>query len=735
MAFSELDKKLIEQIKIFRAEGWTTAAIAKELKVSTSKIERLVAAANLPSVLPQKISAERLALLNTAAKKYNYASWEVVPVGPDRDRVAGEATRRAAGKAVGKGRPGVPRTAAEKAAIAHEHWTKTKPKAEVSKIMSGEGYKAYRLRQLADQINILKAVQSGKYTTADQIRKAVGLSKEVFDKKVDRLFGNVYTQIGNMNTKKVRAYVTEEFLPKDLNKLEKIRDQLGKIKGFQSTEQRSILKQIEEAYGQKGVTPNRKAFDVSRKKVADFRKVKDAINRKYPTINLELDHPLNYKTIKGLGKTGEKFLYVTPLDSNINRGFKEVLGNRYATAVKAGDRQLMLQIENLAKDLGTTVGKVRGTRVAEYGTTLLRESDLGGEIISSLRQQNVIADKIAEMTKSGELKTRMTEIGVKTPRAYNIGKVSSEAIEGIKKIIKQLSEKKQIELCSVLSRGGLPGNCAAAIDANPVKTAEIFSKAEATTGTMAKLKNASRGFLSLLGRGGAKVAPYAALAAAGAAAEPLVKQFVIDDPNTYLTNENQQKGMLLSLLEREPPKVDDEILKWQNPALAGATAAGAIPGAGTVYKARRSGVPLDKSIGPLKEVGKTRSALGISGVLGKALGASFSPLAVAATLPISVAAEREGGTEWGDIATDPSHWMGPAFAASGAEMASKGIKNPLLLKALRLGMSPRALMLGSRFLGLPGLALTAGMWGYDKWKKSKDDDEFKVRRYRDDDED
>ena len=59
----------------------------------------------------------------------------------------------------------------------------------------------------------------------------------------------------------------------------------------------------------------------------------------------------------------------------------------------------------------------------------------------------------------------------------------------------------------------------------------------------------------------------------------------------------------------------------------------------------------------------------------------------------------------------------------------------MLLRALRLGMSSRALMLGSRFLGLPGLALTAGMWGYDKWKKSKEDDEFKVRRYRDDDED
>ena len=283
--------------------------------------------------------------------------------------------------------------------------------------------------------------------------------------------------------------------------------------------------------------------------------------------------------------------------------------------------------------------------------------------------------------------------------------------------------------------GSSVAGCVETIKRDPVGSANKIATLEGTTGAIGRVKNAATGFLSMLGRGGAKVAPYAALAAVGAVAEPLVKQFVIDDPNTYLTNANQQKGMLLSLLEREPPKVDEEILKYAIPTGAAATLAGAVPGAGEVYKARRSGVPLDKSIGPLKEVGKTRAALGITGVAGKALGATFSPLAVAATLPFNVAAQRSAGTDYSDIATDPATWIGPAFASRGAEMASKGIQNPLLLKALRLGMSPRALMLGSRFLGLPGLALTGGMWAYDKWKKKDSDDEFKVRRYRDDEED
>ena len=44
---------------------------------------------------------------------------------------------------------------------------------------------------------------------------------------------------------------------------------------------------------------------------------------------------------------------------------------------------------------------------------------------------------------------------------------------------------------------------------------------------------------------------------------PLVKQFRNDDPTTYLTDEDQMKGMLIATLEEEPVAVDEEILKWQ----------------------------------------------------------------------------------------------------------------------------------------------------------------------------
>jgi hypothetical protein len=256
-----------------------------------------------------------------------------------------------------------------------------------------------------------------------------------------------------------------------------------------------------------------------------------------------------------------------------------------------------------------------------------------------------------------------------------------------------------------------------AFNKNPVKVTQEISALPANK-TINSLKTAAGGFLKMLGRGGVKAAPYAALAAVGAGIEPLVKQFRIDDPTTYLTDESQMKGMLLATIEGETPKVDEEILKWQYPGMAAATAAGAIPGAGAVYKARQGLPPTKDFIGPMKKgVGKTRAALGIKGVLGKALGASFSPLATLATLPVHVAAQRAGGADYGDIATDPTNWMGPAFASTGAEMATRGMKSgSRIANAIRLGFSPRTLSMFTRRFGLPGLAVSAGLWGYDKWK-------------------
>ena len=488
----------------------------------------------------------------------------------------------------------------------------------------------------------------------------------------------------------------------------------------------------------------------TQKELIDLKK---QLNNNYKSAVNLIENPKELK--KFLSKFPDEFK-VDKIDFNFFKGQENRIPKIDINIPEVGKS---FKSSDLFADMSKVDSNYQIGRVAEINPNAKTLKDLS-KMEQLIFKENVINQNISNLEhfykKAGYTTGEVTELTdtllTGGERSKGIRSVSAglKPMGGMLETLKNMFNSKNITIpqknkiavalnCLNAAEGGRIGYALGSPTIRCVNTKLIeqpvqSSMALRTTEGIGKMRGAATNFLKLLGRGGLKAAPLAALAAVGAAAEPLVKQFVADDPNTYLTNENQQKGMLLSLLEREPPKVDEEILKYTVPTGAAATLAGAVPGAGELYKQRRAIRP-DKLIGPMqKGVGPTRAALGISGVLGKAVGATFSPLAVAATLPLSVAAQRSGGTDYGDIATDPMNWVGPAFASSGAEIASKGIKNPMLLRALRLGMSPRALMLGSRFLGLPGLALTAGMWGYDKWKKSKDDDEFKVRRYRDDDE-
>ena len=107
----------------------------------------------------------------------------------------------------------------------------------------------------------------------------------------------------------------------------------------------------------------------------------------------------------------------------------------------------------------------------------------------------------------------------------------------------------------------------------------------------------------------------------------------------------------------------------------GATAA-AIPGSGALYKFRRglSETKIPKA-GPVSEAGLTagdylskHAGKGYgkiragAGVGLKALSGMFTPAGLLATEPLRIAQKRREGESWGDIATSPMTWMGPAFA-------------------------------------------------------------------------
>ena len=88
--------------------------------------------------------------------------------------------------------------------------------------------------------------------------------------------------------------------------------------------------------------------------------------------------------------------------------------------------------------------------------------------------------------------------------------------------------------------------------------------------------------------------------------------------------------------------------------------------------------------------------------------------------PLRIAQMRREGESWGEVAKSPTLWMGPAFADTMTKMATAGMKgSPRLAKALSLGMSRPMLKTISRRFGMPGLALSLGLSGYDKYQDWK----------------
>jgi hypothetical protein len=278
-------------------------------------------------------------------------------------------------------------------------------------------------------------------------------------------------------------------------------------------------------------------------------------------------------------------------------------------------------------------------------------------------------------------------------------KLFEENRKNVFKAANKLSKKEQLAVCSLLSRGGLPGDCAAAVNKDPVKAAEIFQQSDSTSTAMTKLKQASNGFLNFVK--GPGVRTFGIAGAVGAVGAQVVKEFRNDDPTSYLSNEDQQKSMLVDMAT-QPVSVDMDrpaILDYQLPTL-GATVAGATAlGAPSTIKASRS-----RALGVEKK-GLTRTG---ARVLGRGLGIAATPGALLPFAAADLAGQIAEGDSAVDIATDPINYIAPIFADQ-TDKITRGL-NPTLRKLSRLNLGKAALRGISRG-GIAGLGLSLGIEG------------------------
>jgi len=229
-----------------------------------------------------------------------------------------------------------------------------------------------------------------------------------------------------------------------------------------------------------------------------------------------------------------------------------------------------------------------------------------------------------------------------------------------------------------------------AIEKNPQKLMQDASK-------IGKFKTAALGFLKSPG-----FKTFGAGAAVGTAVG-LVKLFKNDDPTTYLSNEDQQKNMLVDMAT-QPVSVDIDrpaILDYQLPALGATVAASTAAVAPSTIKASKS-----RSLGiERKPPGIAKTGLR---VLGRGLGVAASPALLAPFAAGDIASQIAAGDSPTDIATDPLNYLYPAFADQTPKL-TRGL-SPTLRKVARLGL-PRIALKGLSRLGIGGFAASAAIQG------------------------
>ena len=448
------------------------------------------------------------------------------------------------------------------------------------------------------------------------------------------------------------------------------------------------------------------------------------LSKKYPSLfkfkvspagNLQFEH----RVARSLGETGDVklpkdyiargsyvpgrfnqakyFLYDKPLMD---------LVSEYNLATRSEKPNVRLKIENLTKDFNTRSGgfleplkfdfkdKIKITDKSRLASEA-QGADVLFDIDKSLEQSNKFFRSLGRETVKGLPKGSIASDFVLKGKEYKSFKKLVDTVKASPESCRQILD---------MQTGGISKTCAAALEKDPVGSAQKLSQLD-STGPLAKVKNAALGFLKSPG-----FKTFSVAGLAGTVGSAIVKEFRNDDPTTYLSSESQQKNMLVAMatdpVTTELPRPD--ILDFQLP-LAGALAAGSI--AATAPKTIEASRTNLKFASRAPGVEKKKPGIIKTGfrTLGRGLGAAASPGILAPLAAMDITRQVSEGDSPVDIATDPLNYLYPAFAEQTPKL-TKGLP-AAARKIASLGLGRLGLTVLSR-AGLAGLGLSLGIQGY-----------------------
>jgi hypothetical protein len=131
--------------------------------------------------------------------------------------------------------------------------------------------------------------------------------------------------------------------------------------------------------------------------------------------------------------------------------------------------------------------------------------------------------------------------------------------------------------------------------------------------------------------------------------------------------------------------------------------------------------PMEVKVGEPAKLPKANKS--VLKTVGKTLAAVGAPLPTALLDTYFINEQVKQGKTTDEIVSNPLNWLGlatmsPLSRAAGIDKAGK------VNTALRLGLNPGTIRGISRFVGLPGLALSTAMTAYDQYTKYKNQEGF-----------
>jgi len=425
----------------------------------------------------------------------------------------------------------------------------------------------------------------------------------------------------------------------------------------------------------------------------------------------QFDHPISFAALERSGDISGA-IRTNPIVGDVNQFKGQFLDRRLnvlQNAIMRGEdvQANIAKVEKLKNINQTLLGDLAGDftinekgiiKVKDYGAPKLLDPEFN--IARSLEKNLPLGGQIKRTLASGALTADLEEV---------LGKESaSKMIKSSQKLV-EFAKKDTNKICRIFGRAGLASGgqgCGVqmqlALDEDPVGTATKIQNLE-STGGVNRIKPVATGFLNFLKSPGVK--SFTAAGVVGGVGSALVKEFRNDDPSTYLSNEDQQKSLLVEMatdpITTEMPRPD--ILDYQLP-IAGALVAGSTiataPKTIKASKARGFGIE-QKRPGVVKTGFRT---------LGRGLGVAASPGLLAPLAAMDIAGQISEGDSVADIATDPLNYLYPAFSESTPKF-TRGLPS-VVRKAASLGLGKVGLRLLSR-AGIVGLGLSLGIQGYN----------------------